>query len=218
MDEKIIKEVVDEVVNKISEQTKVSPAGFNEYNIPIGVSNRHLHVSREDLDILFGQGYSLTNIKDLSQPGQFACEETVTLIGPKGVKEKVRILGPVRKNTQVEISITDSYQLGVSPAVRESGDIEGTPGISVSGPRGVVKLEKGAIIAKRHIHMTPEEADLFGVRDKQVVAVEIAGPRKLIFDNVIVRISKDFKLDLHIDTDEANAAAATTGMRAKLIK
>jgi len=217
MDKEIIKTVISEVVGKITKEgkNKIMNSG---YDIPIGVSNRHLHVSMEDLETLFGKGYELTVMKDLSQPGQYAANEVVTLIGPKGTKEKVRILGPVRKVTQVEVSLTDSFALGVPGVVKESGDIESTPGIVISGPKGVVKLDKGAIVAKRHIHMKLADAQKYGVSDKQTVAAEIDGPRKLIFDNVVVRVSEDFKLDFHIDTDEANAAAAANGTFAKLIK
>lgn len=217
MDKEIIKAVVEEVVGKITKEEKNNIMNSG-YDIPIGVSSRHLHVSREDLETLFGKGYELTVMKNLSQPGQYAANEVVTLIGPKGVKEKVRILGPARKTTQIEISLTDSFALGVPGVIRESGDIESTPGIVISGPKGVVKLDKGVIVAKRHIHMKPADAQKYGVSDKQIVAAEIDGPRKLIFDNVVVRVSEDFKFDFHIDTDEANAAAAGNGTFAKLIK
>lgn len=218
MDKEIIEEVVTEVIKKLNKEERSCILVTNEYDIPIEVSGRHLHLSRQDLDLLFGKDYALTIIKDLSQPGQFAANETVTLIGPKGILEKVRILGPVRKATQVEISLTDSYKLGVKPVIRESGDIENTPGAVIAGPNGVVKLDKGIIVAKRHIHMTPPDAEKYGVTDKQIVGTEIDGARKLIFYNVVVRVSKDFKLDLHLDTDEANAAGAIGESWARLVK
>ncbi|HHV43049.1 MAG TPA: phosphate propanoyltransferase [Firmicutes bacterium] len=179
--------------------------------VQIGVSNRHIHLSKEDLATLFGEGHELTKIKDLSQPGQFATDEKVIIVGPKGAITGVRVLGPVRKATQVEISRTDSFALGVRPPIRDSGDLEGSPGIVVVGPKGSVQLTKGVIIAKRHIHMTPEDAANFGVVDKQIVSVKIPGERALIFDEVLIRVRDDFYLELHLDTDEANAAAVGNG-------
>jgi putative phosphotransacetylase len=179
--------------------------------IPIGISARHVHVSQEHLELLFGPGHKLTSIKDLTQPGQFAADERVTLVGPKGVIQKVRILGPVRKATQVEISRTDCYALGVAAPVRESGDIKGTPGIVIIGPYGPVKIEQGVIVAKRHIHFTPEDAKEYGVTDGQKVMVKTEGERPLIFDDVVARVREDFALDMHLDTDEANAAGLNQG-------
>lgn len=172
----------------------------------VETSARHIHVSKEDLAVLFGEGATLTNKKDLSQPGQFACEEKVQLVGPKGTL-RLSILGPERSATQVELSATDARALGVAPPVRESGDIEGTPGCKVVGPAGEVELEKGIIIAKRHIHMTPADAEAFGVKDKDIVWVKVdTQERKTIFGDVVVRVSDNFSLAMHIDTDEANAA------------
>lgn len=183
-----------------------------EFPIIAGVSNRHVHLSREDLDLLFGKGYKLTPTKDLGQPGQFACKETVTIVGPKGSIENVRILGPERKDTQIEVSLTDAFRLGVMPPVRDSGDIEGTPGITIIGPNGKLEKEKGVIIAKRHIHMLPSDAEKFGVKDKDIVKVIVEnGDRKLIFDDVLIRVSEKFALEFHVDTDEANAALLKTG-------
>lgn len=179
--------------------------------IPVGISARHVHVSKEDLELLFGPEHELTPIKDLSQPGQFAADERVTLVGPKGVIQKVRILGPTRKATQVEISRTDCYALGVLAPVRESGDIDGTPGIVIVGPYGPVKINQGVIVAKRHIHFTTEDAKEFGVKDGQRVMVKTQGERPLIFDDVVARVRDDFALDLHLDTDEANAAGLNQG-------
>lgn len=185
--------------------------------IPVGVSNRHVHISKEDLYTLFGEGYELTNIKNLSQPGEFAAAETVTIVGPKGQINKVRILGPVREVTQVEVSKTDSFTLGVDAPVRMSGDLEGTPGVVLVGPKGEVKCEKGTVIAKRHIHMTPSDAKQFGVKDKDIVHVKTLGDRGLIFDNVVVRVSNSYALDFHLDTDEANAAGLKSGDMVELL-
>lgn len=185
--------------------------------IPVGVSNRHIHLSAEHLERLFGKGFQLTILKPLSQPGQFAANETVTIKGPKGEIRNVRILGPVRGNTQVEVSKTDTFILGVQAPVRMSGDIEGTPGITVIGPQGEVTIDKGVIIAKRHIHFSPKDAEEFGVVDHQKVKVKSIGERSLIFDEVIVRVHPSFALDFHIDTDEANAAGLVSGDRVELI-
>ncbi|HQO05103.1 MAG TPA: phosphate propanoyltransferase, partial [Fervidobacterium sp.] len=146
------------------------------------------------------------------QPGQFACKEMVTIVGPKGSIENVRILGPERKDTQIEISLTDAFKLGIMPPVRDSGDIEGTPGITIIGPNGKLEKEKGVIIAKRHVHMHPSDAEKFGVKDKDIVKVIVEnGDRKLIFDDVLIRVSEKFALEFHVDTDEANAALLKTG-------
>ncbi|AGL49298.1 propanediol utilization phosphotransacylase [Thermotoga maritima MSB8] len=183
-----------------------------EPGIIVGVSNRHVHLSREDLETLFGEGYELTPVKELRQPGQYAAKETVTIVGPKGAIENVRVLGPVRKETQVEISRTDAFRLGVRPPVRDSGDLEGTPGIVIIGPNGILVKEKGVIIAKRHIHMHPKDAEYYGVKDKDIVKVIVeSGDRRLIFDDVLIRVREDFALEFHVDTDEANAAMLNTG-------
>ncbi|MCX7653083.1 MAG: phosphate propanoyltransferase [Fervidobacterium sp.] len=183
-----------------------------EYPIVTGVSNRHVHLSREDVEILFGKDYQLTPIKDLGQPGQFACKETVIIVGPKGAIEGVRVLGPERKETQVEISLTDAFKLGVMPPVRDSGDIENTPGITIVGPKGSVVKSKGVILAKRHIHMHTNDAEKFGLKDKDIVKVVVEKEgRRLIFDDVLIRVSEKFALEFHVDTDEANAAMLKTG-------
>lgn len=175
----------------------------------VETSARHVHVTKEALEILFGKGASLTNKKDLSQPGQFACEERVTIVGPKGELKNVSILGPERPACQVEISATDARKLGVSSVIRESGDITGTPGCKLIGPAGEVELTEGVIVAKRHIHMTPADAEEFAVKDKDIVWVRVNTPeRSLIFGDVVVRVSPKFALAMHIDTDESNAANA----------
>lgn len=182
-----------------------------ELKVPVGVSNRHVHLSAEDLAILFGEGHNLTPIKDLSQPGQFASDEVVSIIGPKGRIDKVRILGPVRKQTQVEISRTDSFVLGVKPPVRDSGDLKNSPGIIIEGPKGKVEIKEGVICAQRHLHLHPEEAEKLGLKDKEYISVRVEGERGLVFDHVFVRVHPQFAMDLHIDIDEANAAGLSTG-------
>ncbi len=172
----------------------------------VEISARHVHLSRHDLDILFGEGYELTNKKDLSQPGQFACEEKVTVTGAKG-SLKASILGPVRPDTQVELSLTDARSIGVTAPIRESGDIKGSGGCKITGPKGEIEIAEGVIAAKRHIHMTVADAAKYGITDKQTVNVKIPTEgRALIFGDVIARVSDNYALAMHIDTDEANAA------------
>lgn len=199
VNEDLLKLVTQRVMEKIQ--------AYQSLKIPVGVSNRHFHVSQEDLEILFGTNYELTKKSDLKQPGQYACNETVTIRGPKGEFNKVRILGPVRKQSQVEISKTDSFRLGIRPPIRESGCLSGTPGLEVVGPKGTVVLQEGAIIALRHIHMTPSQAQAMGVKDKDIVEVETFGERHGIFGDVLVRVSDQFSLEMHVDVDEANACA-----------
>lgn len=185
--------------------------------VPVGVSNRHIHLSQEHVEALFGAGYQLRKLKELKQYGQYAAEETVTLVGTKGKISNVRILGPVRKNTQVEISRTDSYLLGVDPPIRDSGDTKGSSSITIVGPKGEVTLDEGCILAIRHIHFSLEDAKRFGVADKQLVSVSVEGARSLILENVLCRVNKDFRLEFHIDTDEANAAGLKNGQEVEVI-
>ncbi|UUZ85998.1 phosphate propanoyltransferase [Paenibacillus sp. P26] len=180
--------------------------------VPIGVSARHIHLTREHIAKLFGPGYELKVMKDLSQPGQYAAEETVAVVGPKGRFDKVRILGPARSKSQLEISRTDAFGLGLNPPVRESGNTQGTPGIKVIGPAGEVDLTEGVIVAARHIHFHTEDAAKWGITDKRRLTVRTEGERPLIFEDVIARVSDQFALDMHIDTDEANAAGVKTGI------
>lgn len=187
-------------------------------SIMVETSARHLHVTPQDLETLFGAGHALTPKKDLSQPGQFACEEKVTVVGPRG-EMKMSILGPVRKATQVEVSLTDARALGLTPPVRESGDIAGSAPCKLVGPAGEVELKEGVIVAKRHIHMRPEDAERFGVKDKQIVSVKLnTEGRSLIFGDTVVRVRSDFALAMHIDTDEANAAGAKGNVDGEIIK
>ena len=185
---------------------------LKEGTIIAGVSARHLHLSQEHLETLFGSDAELTPVKDLGQPGQYASEEKVKVTGPKGEFPAVRVLGPVRGQTQVEVSLTDAFKLGVIPPVRDSGDIDNTPGVKLTGPKGEVELEKGLIIAKRHIHMTPEDAERFGVKDKDLVSVFCdTEARKAIFQDVLIRVSPKYALEFHVDTDEANAVFLKSG-------
>jgi len=186
-------------------------------SVPIGVSNRHIHLDRADMDILFGQDSELTFKKELGQPGQFACEETVTLHGPKGELSRVRVLGPLRSESQVEVSVTDGFALGVRPPVRESGKIAGTPGVTIVGPKGTIEKDTGTIAALRHIHLDPETAQRIGVKDKQMVKAEIRGLRGGILHNVLIRVSEQFAPEMHIDVDEANAMGVKNGDRAYII-
>jgi len=177
----------------------------------VEVSAHHIHLTQEHVEALFGKGHQLTRHADLSQPGQYACKEQLTIVGPKGRIERVRVLGPTRKMTQVEIAMTEQFKLGVHPPIRESGDIKDTPGCTLEGPAGSVALDRGVICALRHIHMTPSDALGYGVRDKSFVRVRVAGDRELVFGDVLVRVDPNFALAMHIDTDEANAAHVQTG-------
>ena len=184
----------------------------------VETSARHVHVSKADLETLFGAGYELTKKKDLSQPGQYACEERVQVIGSKGSFPGVSILGPVRNATQVEISASDARSIGVTAPVRESGDIKESGACKLVGPKGEVEISEGVIVAKRHIHMTTADAAEFGLEDKQVVSVKIeSAERSLTFGDVVVRVNDSFALAMHIDTDESNAAFATPGMMGEII-
>jgi acetate kinase len=180
--------------------------------IPVEISAHHVHLAQADVEALFGPGHQLTPMHELSQPGQFACEEQVHLVGPKGRIAKVRVLGPTRKETQVEIAMTEQFKLGIQPPIRQSGDLAGTPGITLEGPYGSTLIDRGVVCAQRHIHMSPEDALRFRVRDSYVVRVRIEGERELIFGDVVVRVNPAFRLAMHIDTDEGNAGNLKTGM------
>ena len=207
--------VITEIVSKV-----ISACGEEEKLVPVGVSNRHIHLSQADLETLFGKGYELTKFKDLSQPGQYACKEQLTLIGPslKSI-EGVRVLGPVRKESQVEISRTDSFTLKVKPPVRESGKIQGSAPITIVGPKGIVTLKEGCILANRHIHMSVEDGKAFGVNDGDYVAVEAKGDgKRTVLYDVQVRVSDKFALEMHLDTDDANACGIGNGAKVKIVK
>ena len=186
----------------------------------VETSARHVHVTQETLEILFGAGHTLTPTKYLSQPGQFASEEQVDVVGPKNTLKRVRILGPVRPENQVELALTDARAIGVTAPVRESGDVAGSGACKLVGPCGEVELKEGVIAAKRHIHMTPEDAEVFNVKDKDVVSVKVIPPvegRALIFGDVVVRVSPKYALAMHIDTDESNAACAVNGTMGEIV-
>ena len=204
--ENLIDKVIDRIQNELDGSFEVEASG------------RHVHLSRKELDALFGTGYELTKAKDLSQPGQYASKERLTVVGPKGAFHNVVILGPVRKESQVEVSLTDCLQLGVKAPIRESGDIEGTPGIVLVNGDKSVSLDKGLIVAKRHVHMTPEDAEKMGVKNHDIVKVKVEGARPLVFDDVVIRVSPKFATYMHIDYDEANACGFSKGIRGRIIK
>lgn len=187
-------------------------------SIPVGISNRHIHLSQGDLETLFGAGYQLTKTKDLSQPGQYACKETVIMAGPKGAIEKVRILGPVRSESQAEILQADCFKLGVTAPVKLSGDLAGTPGVTLIGPQGSVYLKRGLMIAQRHIHMTPEDAVNLGVRDGERVTIQTDGLRGGTYTNVVIRANSASSLEFHVDTEEANAMGLTSASQITIVK
>lgn len=217
IDERTIAEIVSKVVSSYNATGSVPSI---EGDVPVGVSNRHIHLTQEHLDILFGKGYQLTPLKDLSQPGQYACKEQLTLIGPslKAI-EGVRVLGPLRSKSQVEISKTDSFVLKVKPPVRESGDVAGSAPVTIVGPKGIVQLKEGCILANRHIHMSPSEAARYDVKDGDYVSVETKGDgkRTKLYD-VQIRVSEKFVLEMHLDTDDANACGIGNGAKVKLVK
>lgn len=187
------------------------------YQVPVGLSNKHLHVNAEDLQTLFGAGHQLIPMKPLKQPGQYAAEEKVDVIGPKGTLKGVRILGPVRPETQVELSMTDARTIGVAAPVRESGKLSGTPGIKLVGPAGEVEIDHGAIVALRHVHLSPDQAKEAGVVDKQIISIKVGGERGLTFDHVLVRSGEGHEAEIHFDTDEGNAAGLSNGDLVEII-
>ncbi len=232
-DGKCVREDIVAALNRLSsilyilvclEKARVKEAGVEQveekvrrFEVNIGVSNRHIHLSQSDLETLFGKGYQLKKMKDLSQPGQYAAEETLDVIGPKGKIDRVRILGPVRKESQVEISVSDSVKLGIEPPIRDSGDIDSTPGITLVGPLSKLGLQKGVIIAKRHLHLDPVSAKEMGLKDKDVIPAYLKTERPIRLEAIGVRVSDQYATDLHIDMDEANAALAKNGDKAILI-
>lgn len=185
--------------------------------IELEASGRHIHLSRAHVEALFGVGYKLTPVKDLSQPGQFACKERVTLVGPKGELKNVVVLGPERSESQVEISLTDAVSLGIAPPVRQSGDLKNTPGLTVRVGERMITLDHGLIAAQRHIHMTPEDAARWGLSDNQVVKLKTFTARPLVFDDVVVRVSPKFATMVHLDYDEANACGFKKGDRSMIL-
>ncbi|MBS6953878.1 MAG: phosphate propanoyltransferase [Enterocloster asparagiformis] len=204
------------VAELVAAQVREFAGGY--YQVPVGISARHVHLTRADVEALFGPGHRLTPMKALSQPGQFACEEQVELSGPKGVMARVRVLGPERPASQVELSGTDCIKLGIDAPVRTSGHLEGTPGILLKGPAGSLELGCGVIVADRHIHMTPEDARWFGVADKERVGVRVGGPKGGVMGQVVIRVSETARLDFHVDTDDANAFRLKQGQLLELVK
>ena len=206
------------IVKKVISEMDAGAA--QDAGIPVGISNRHIHLCKQDLETLFGAGYELTPIKDLSQPGQYACKETLTLIGPSMRPiENVRVLGPLRKSSQVEISLTDSFVLKVKPPVRESGSIAGSAPVIIVGPKGVVTLKEGCIIANRHIHMSPADGARFGVKDGDYITVDaFSGTKRTRWFDVQVRVSDKFCLEMHVDTDDANAVGFKNGSTVTMVK
>ncbi len=188
------------------------------YKVQVGLSNKHLHLSKEHVEALFGAGHKLTHKKDLVQPGQFACEEVVDIVGPKGTIKNVRVLGPERPQTQVEVAMTDARGLGIKAPIRESGDLAGTPGCKIVGPAGEIEINEGVIVALRHIHLSLEEAKEAGVKDKDWVSIKLEGERGLVFDNVLIRASDRFKAECHLDTDEGNAAGCGPDAVCEIVK
>ena len=208
MNNLLVEDIIDEVIKRVKK----------EAFIEVEASGKHVHLCEEHINILFGRDYQLTKTKDLSQPGQYACKERVTITGPKGSLKNVIVLGPARKATQVEVSLTDATAIGIKAPVKESGKIEDTPGITISTERASITVDKGVIAAKRHIHMTPEDAEKFGVKDKEIIQAKVYGNRPLIFDDVVIRVSPDFRTYMHIDYDEANACGFTKGTLCRIVK
>ncbi|MBO0462659.1 phosphate propanoyltransferase [Enterococcus sp. DIV1298c] len=202
-------ELLGVLLEKLAPLQQTQEKSHENDEIPVGISNRHVHLAQGDVDKLFGRGYQLTKLKDLSQPGQYACKEQIMLAGPKGVIQKVRILGPVRNQSQVEILQSDSFKLGIKAPLRLSGDLAGSAGATLIGPNGSVELQEGVIVAKRHIHMLPEQARRFGVTDGEEVTINFAGPRGGSLHHVIIRAVENSGLECHIDTEEANALGVT---------
>lgn len=215
MNQEIIQSVLDKVSNWSADHQDFQ---FPPSLVPIAVSARHCHLSEEALEKLFGVGYELTIKSYLSQPGQYASNETVTIAGPKGVIQKVRVLGPSRNLTQVEVSKTDSIKLGLNPPLRKSGDIKGSSPITIIGPKGSLYLPEGLIIAQAHIHMTPDDAKHFNVKNNELVRIKIESERPVTFENIVIRVSERYSLEMHIDTDEANAAFINGNQKGRLEK
>lgn len=204
----LVEDIVKEVIKRVQEQTFIE----------IEASGKHVHLNREAIDELFGKGYQLTKARDLSQPGQYACKERVTLIGTRGALYNVVVLGPERKESQVEVSHTDAVVLGLSVPVRESGKLEDTPGIIIASGSKMIRLHQGLIAAQRHIHVKAEEAEKYNVKNGEIVQVKVYGKRPLIFDDVLIRVSSNYETYMHIDYDEANACGFTKGMKGQILK
>jgi len=219
MEEQDYKKLVDMITETIYREIKPKDEPSNLFSIPVEISNHHVHLTRDSLDILYGKGYELTKLRDLSQPGEFASNEQVTIVGANmRVIEKVRILGPLREYTQVELSITDGYFLGLDLPTRISGNVEGSQPIIIIGPKGLLNLTEGALRAARHIHMTPEDAESFRVKNNDRVNVEVSGVHGVIYKDVVIRVSSTSKLAFHLDTDEANAGNVKESTLARILQ
>jgi putative phosphotransacetylase len=201
----IYRDITQEQLVSLVTQAVQAQLRLQDRQVPVGISMRHIHLSRREVDALFGRTYQLTPLRPLSQPGQFACQECLDVIGPKGVLHKVRVLGPERSAAQVELAQTDCRAIGVNAPVRSSGSTDGTPGVLLQGPKGVLSLPQGVIIADRHLHMNPAQAAAFGLADGDIVRVRVDGGKPGILDGVLVRAGERYELDLHLDTDDANA-------------
>jgi len=210
-EKKVIEEIVINTVKKLLVERDCPN------RVVLGISNKHMHLTQEDIETLFGKGHTLTNLKDLKQPGQYAAKEMVKVIGPKGSFDRVRILGPARPESQIEISLTDARTIGINAPIHESGKLEGTPGIILEGPCGRVELKQGVMVALRHIHMPLDVAEKLNIKDKDYVSVETEGIRKTIFCNVLARVSDKFDFEMHLDTDEANGAGLNNEDYLKII-
>ena len=214
MEQQTVEMIAQLVLQTINQMGKESGG----YQVPVGVSARHIHLTQEHVEVLFGEGYKLTKKKEL-MGGQYACNETVTVVGLKlRAIENVRVLGPVRKASQLEISATDAMKLGVAAPIRESGNVAGSAPVAVVGPKGVIYLQEGCILAMRHIHMSPADAAAAGVRDGDIVSVNADNERGTVFNQVKIRVNESFTLEMHIDTDEANASKIKTGDKVTIIK
>lgn len=209
---------LNEVLRAAIEGLQVKPERISDQEIPVGISNRHIHLAKAELEKLFGAGYALTKMKDLSQKGQYAAKETITICGPKGVIEGIRILGPCRSKTQVELFRSDDYKLGIRSPLRMSGDVSQSAGLTLVGPKGSVQIGEGAIVAKRHIHMSPMDAKNFQVNDGDVVSIEISGERGGVLHQVAIRVTDTSTLECHLDMEEANALGVTATTKVKIIR
>ena len=213
-----LEEVLKLLLTAVKEREEKKKEINESFEIPVGISNRHIHLSKKHVETLFGEGYELTKLKDLSQKGQYACKETITICGPRGSIEKVRVLGPIRSKTQVELSIGDCRKTGVSPSVRLSGNLKDTSGVTLIGPKGSVQLEEGVIVAQRHIHMNNKHAEHFGVTDGEIVKIEVDGLRGGILNNVSIRTNDSFSLECHLDVEEANSFGITPKSKIKIVR
>jgi putative phosphotransacetylase len=212
----LLEEITRSVINELNEHHLLGTKMTKSY-VPVNISARHIHLQVEHVEQLFGRGYQLKKFKNISQPGQYACQEKVTVQGPNGLIENIRILGPIRKQTQVELASSEARKLGIRPPVRNSGNLEGTAALTLIGPRGKVSLQEGCIIADRHIHMTAKDAHEYGLRDQQKVSVEVEGEKGGIMGQVTIRVNDRYALDMHIDTDDANAFGLRGNEQLKII-